>query len=83
MAKTTAADFEKMSFEDALGELEKTVRQLEGGSAPLKDSIDTYERGVALKKICETRLKEAQMKIEKISVSADGHVSTSPFSATE
>ena len=53
-------DIEKLSFEDALSELEKIVRQLEGGASDLKTSIDSYERGIALKKYCEARLKEAQ-----------------------
>ena len=83
MANTSAAEFEKLSFEEALGELEKTVRLLESGGASLKDSIDTYERGAALKKVCEARLKDAQMKIEKISVGADGQVSAAAFSTSE
>jgi exodeoxyribonuclease VII small subunit len=72
-----------LSFEDALAELEKIVRQLESGGADLKSSIDSYERGMALKKHCETRLKEAQGKIEKITVSADGKASTEPFKVSE
>lgn len=71
-----AAAIENLSFEDALTELEKIVRQLESGSADLKSSIDSYERGMALKKLCETKLKEAQTRIEKITVSADGKAST-------
>jgi exodeoxyribonuclease VII small subunit len=78
MAKTATA--ETLSFEDALSELEKIVRSLESGSGDLKSSIDAYERGVALKKHCEARLKEAQMKIEKITVSGDGKAKTEPFS---
>ena len=74
---------ESLSFEDALAELEKIVRQLESGGADLKSSIDSYERGVALKKHCEARLKEAQGKIEKITVAADGKVSTEAFKVSE
>lgn len=66
------AAIEKMSFEDALSELEKIVRGLEGGGADLEKSIDAYQRGVALKKHCETKLKDAQMKIEKITITEDG-----------
>jgi exodeoxyribonuclease VII small subunit len=72
-----------LSFEDALAELEKIVRQLESGGADLKSSIDSYERGMALKKHCEARLKEAQGKIEKITVSADGKATTEPFKISE
>ena len=70
---------EKLSFEESLSELEKIVRQLETGSSDLKTSIDSYERGVALKKHCEAKLKEAQMKIEKITVSESGASKTEPF----
>lgn len=70
MAKTSTA--ENLSFEEALAELEKIVRALESGSSDLKSSIDAYERGAALKKLCEAKLKEAQMRIEKISVTENG-----------
>ena len=81
MAKTEA--LENLSFEEGLAELEKIVRQLETGGTDLKASIDAYERGMALKKLCETKLKEAQGKIEKITVSAEGKVSTEPFRVAE
>jgi exodeoxyribonuclease VII small subunit len=79
MSKPAAID--TLSFEDAMSELEKIVRQLESGTGDLKTSIDSYERGIALKKLCEARLKDAQMKIEKISLSADGVAETAPFKA--
>jgi exodeoxyribonuclease VII small subunit len=61
-----------MSFEDALRELEQIVHRLEAGDVPLEDSIRIYERGAALKAHCDTRLKEAELKIEKVKVGADG-----------
>jgi exodeoxyribonuclease VII small subunit len=70
---------EQLSFEAALGELETIVRGLEKGDTALEDSITAYERGAALKKHCEKKLREAQSKIEKISVNDDGTVSTVPF----
>jgi exodeoxyribonuclease VII small subunit len=72
------ADIQKMSFEDALKELEAIVRNLESGSGQLDAAIDAYERGAALKKHCEAKLREAQAKIEKITVTADGTVSSEP-----
>ena len=65
---------EDLSFEEALNELERIVRDLESGKAPLDESVQSYERGVALKKQCEKKLKEAQTKIEKISSSSDGEI---------
>lgn len=73
------AAMEKLSFEEALTELESIVRSLESGEAPLEKSIGAYERGVALKTHCETKLRDAQAKIEKISVSADGTMKTQPL----
>lgn len=68
-----------MNFEQALTELEKIVTSLESGQAPLEDSISSYERGIALKKICETKLNEAQEKIEKISINSNGVPTAAPF----
>jgi len=73
---------EKLSFEDALKELETIVRNLEGGESPLEDSIAAYERGTALKRHCEEKLRDAQVKIEKISISND-KISTQPLDPEE
>ena len=77
MAKNSA--LESLSFEQALEELEGIVRDLETGKAPLEESIGAYERGITLKTHCEKKLKEAQSKIEKITITADGSVKTEPF----
>ncbi len=66
------ADIDSLSFEAALAELEKIVRTLEQGQAPLDESIELYQRGDRLKRHCEARLKAAQARIEQISISADG-----------
>ncbi len=68
-------DIRKMSFEEALAELETIVERLESGEAKLDDAIGAYERGAALKQHCETKLREAQDKVEKIRLGADGSVS--------
>ncbi|MEZ5813202.1 MAG: exodeoxyribonuclease VII small subunit [Alphaproteobacteria bacterium] len=76
---TQAKPVETLNFEDALGELEAIVRSLETAQIPLEDSINAYERGIALKKHCEAKLRDAQAKIEKITVDKDGSVSTEPL----
>ena len=63
---------EKLSFEQALGELEKIVASLEQGNVALEQSIEIYSRGEALKKHCQTLLKAAEDKVEKIRLSAEG-----------
>ena len=67
-----SADIASMSFEDALRELGQIVHKLEAGDVPLEDSIRIYERGAALKAHCEAKLKEAELKVEKIVLGPDG-----------
>ncbi|HEX9789810.1 MAG TPA: exodeoxyribonuclease VII small subunit [Kiloniellales bacterium] len=74
-------DIAKMSFEDALEELKEIVSALESGEGRLDEAIEAYERGALLKKHCETKLREAQEKIEKISLGAGGQVKTDAFDA--
>ena len=62
----------EMPFEAALAELEQIVDQLEKGAVALDESIRLYERGEALKKRCDELLKNAEMRIEKITLAADG-----------
>ena len=73
------APIETMSFETALAELEAIVRDLENGKTSLEKSIACYERGIALKIHCEAKLRDAQSKIEKIVVAADGGLATAPL----
>lgn len=70
---------EKMSFEEALAELDAIVRQLEAGEVELEKSIAIYERGAALKAHCEARLKSAELKVEQI-VQGAGGPATEPAS---
>jgi exodeoxyribonuclease VII small subunit len=79
VTQPTPADIAALSFEDALAELEKLVKQLEDGKAKLDDAIKAYERGALLKRHCEAKLREAQAKIEQITVNAEGVVSSKPF----
>ncbi len=81
-SKTAAipADIAKLSFEDAMAELEKLVHQLEDGQAKLEDAIGAYERGSLLKRHCADKLREAEMRIEKITVLDDGAARTSSAS---
>ena len=66
------ADISAMSFEQALEQLERIVEDLERGDVPLDQSIRIYERGEALKKHCDTLLKAAEDKVEKIRLGRDG-----------
>lgn len=72
MAEEKAQAVSKLSFEQALDQLEDIVRKLEQGDVPLDQSIAIYERGEALKKHCAMLLQSAEDKVEKIRVGADG-----------
>ncbi len=75
----TETDLKNLSFEQALEELETIVEKLERGDAPLEESINIYQRGAQLKAHCETKLKNAQLKVEKIVLGKDGSVGTKDF----
>ena len=76
-------ELKDLSFEDAMLQLENIVRELESGRIKLDDAVKAYEKAVALKQLCENKLKAAQLKIEKIEINQDGSLSTSEFSVPE
>ena len=71
-AKPVDPEVAKLSFEDALAELEKIVRGLEGGQQKLEDAITAYERGAKLRAHCEAKLAEAEQRVQAIVAAADG-----------
>ncbi|MCF3934217.1 exodeoxyribonuclease VII small subunit [Acuticoccus sp. M5D2P5] len=71
-ALAEAKPVEELSFEAAMGELEAIVDKLEKGNVPLEESIAYYERGEALKTRCDTLLKNAEMRVEKVRLKTDG-----------
>ncbi len=81
--KMTDRPIEKMTFEAALAALEQVVDQLEGGQVPLEQSIALYERGDALKKHCDAKLGEAELKVEKIVAGGDGSATRATAFNTE
>lgn len=74
-ANDAPPEIAKLSFEDALAELEKIVTSLEQGKVKLDDAIAAYTRGAQLKAHCERKLADAKMKVEKIVLRPDGSVS--------
>tara|TARA_E500000178_G_C16546597_1_gene541120 strand:- start:396 stop:602 length:207 start_codon:yes stop_codon:yes gene_type:complete len=56
----------KISFEEALKDLEEIVDNLNNDELDLEKAISAYEKGMELKKICEARLKEAKLRVENI-----------------
>jgi exodeoxyribonuclease VII small subunit len=72
MAEATHDDVKALSFEKALAELESIVQRLEKGDVPLEESVAIYERGEILKRRCEELLRQAEARVEKITLDASG-----------
>jgi exodeoxyribonuclease VII small subunit len=66
-------DVSQLSFERAIEELESIVRRLEDGKVPLEQSVAIYERGEALKRRCEDLLRQAEARVQKITLDASGN----------
>ena len=77
------SDKEELTFEDALLQLENIVRELETGRIKLDDAVTAYTKAVNLKNFCEQKLKDAQLKIEKIEIQPDNSLSVSPLDKIE
>ncbi len=76
-------DLSKVSFEEALAQLESIVRELESGKIKLDEAVEVYEKATALKKFCEDKLKAARLKVEKINVADSGEITLEPLDKTE
>jgi exodeoxyribonuclease VII small subunit len=80
MPQETAVPVEELTFEKALAELEGIVNRLERGEVPLAESILIYERGDELRRHCARLLGEAEARVEKIRLGADGRpLGTTPL----
>ena len=76
-------DISEMSFEDAVTQLENIVCELESGRIKLDDAVAAYEKAVKLKQLCETKLQNAQLKIEKLNIDSHNQVSAEEFIVPE
>ncbi|GAB5561492.1 MAG: exodeoxyribonuclease VII small subunit [Synoicihabitans sp.] len=79
----TKAKAEAPSFEEALEKLESIVSQMEDGDVPLADLLAKFEDGSKLLKQCESRLKEAEIRIEQLKLNKDGEESFVTFETVE
>ena len=57
---------EKQSFEEMMQELENIVQKLDNETASLEESLDLYQRGMKLSTACDTTLKDAEKKVNKL-----------------
>jgi exodeoxyribonuclease VII small subunit len=72
MAESNNSDIKRLTFERAIEELESIVKRLEEGKVPLEESVAIYERGESLKRRCEELLRQAEARVEKITLDAGG-----------
>jgi len=72
----------KLSFETALGKLEAIVESMESGDVPLAELLAKFEDGSKLLKVCEARLKDAELKIEQLKKQKNGTVAFEKFETT-
>jgi exodeoxyribonuclease VII small subunit len=71
-----------MSFEEALAELEGIVQRLERGQLDLEASIAAYERGTLLRQHCAEKLRQVQLRVEKLALDREGRPKLVPFEAS-
>ncbi len=64
----------QVTFESALEKLESIVESMESGEVPLAELLAKFEEGTRLLRICETRLKDAELKIEQLKKQKDGSI---------
>ena len=83
MADKPNTDVTQLSFERAIEELETIVKRLEEGKVPLEESVAIYERGELLKRRCEELLRQAEARVERITLDAAGKpTGTEPLDVT-
>ena len=70
---------QELTFEEALMELERIVRALEGGGLPLEEAMALYERGRALADRCQQLLQEAQLRVQLLERNESGAIQLTPF----
>ena len=63
---------ERLTFDEALAELQRTVAQLEAGGQPLEEALALYERGVALQQRCDRLLRDAELRVQQLVARAGG-----------
>jgi len=82
-AKSTMQSSEAMAFEEAVKKLEKIVEDMESGELPLEGMLSRFEEGTRLVKVCQSKLEEAELKIQKLEKNSAGEISVKPVELTE
>ncbi len=70
---------EKRGFEELMGRLEEIVGKLESGDLPLEESLDLFEEGVGIFKLCTKRLEGAQVRVQRLVKDLKGEFYLTPL----
>jgi len=76
-------ELEGLTFEQAFQQLEEVVQKLEDGELPLEQSLALFERGMLLASLCESKLDEAEQKVNQLIDSSGEGPTLVPFSVEE
>lgn len=71
------------SFETSIQELEQLVERMERGELTLEESLQQFERGVALARACQRALREAEQKVQLLTRAENGTEELKPFNPEE
>jgi len=80
---TTAAPAGEMPFEEALKKLEAIVEQMESGDLPLETLLTRFEEGNRLAKVCQTKLAEAELKVQQLELKSTGEPALKPVAVED
>lgn len=75
----SSTDNTSIPFEEALKKLESIVESMESGDLPLEKMLSHYEEGMRLSQVCQSKLSDAELKIEQLEKNADGVLSAKPI----
>ena len=69
----------EIKFEKAMTRLENIIEELERGDLDIDKSLEIFEEGIKMSRLCSKKLNEAEAKIEKLSKGKNGELITEPF----
>ena len=78
-----AARTDQLAFEDALKRLETIVDAMESDDLPLESLLARYEEGMKLAHVCQTRIADAELKIQQLEKTAGGLLTLKPVASEE
>ncbi len=77
--KSRREEEQEPTFEEAMSRLEAIVKELEGSELPLEKTLEMFEEGVKLSKVCHRKLTEAEKKVQVLMKNREGEMETRPF----